>query len=93
VDFADLWIVLRGELTKVFLFTLRLSFSGRAVHRASATRGQEAFLDGHVYAFDRLGGYAGVGPSVEPASRPTWGSPPRSAGALDALPGPVGWVC
>jgi hypothetical protein len=44
----------------VFLFTLRLSFSGRAVHRASATRGQEAFLDGHVYAFDRLGGVPAV---------------------------------
>jgi hypothetical protein len=45
VDFADLWIDLRGERTKVFLFTLRLSASGKAVHRAFATQGQEAFLE------------------------------------------------
>ncbi len=35
VDFADLWVVLRGVKTKVFLFTLRLSFSGKAVHRGA----------------------------------------------------------
>jgi transposase len=56
VDFADLWIILRGRKTKVFLFTLRLSYSGRAVHRAFATQGQEAFLEGHVHAFTELGG-------------------------------------
>jgi len=56
VDFADLWVVLRGIKTKVFLFTLRLSFSGKAVHRAFSTQGQEAFLEGHVHAFEQLGG-------------------------------------
>jgi len=56
VDFADLWIDLKGIRTKVFLFTLRLSFSGRAVHRVFASQGQEAFLEGHVYAFECLGG-------------------------------------
>lgn len=56
VDFADLWIDLKGIRTKVFLFTLRLSFSGCAVHRAFASQGQEAFLEGHVCAFERLGG-------------------------------------
>ena len=56
VDFADLWIDLKGIRTKVFLFTLRLSFSGRAVHRVFASQGQEAFLEGHVCAFERLGG-------------------------------------
>ena len=56
VDFADLWIVLAGVKTKVFLFTLRLSFSGKAVHRGYATASQEAFLDGHRYAFEQLGG-------------------------------------
>ena len=45
MDFADLWIDLRGVRTKVFLFTLRLSASGKAVHRAFATQGQEAFLE------------------------------------------------
>jgi len=56
VDFHDLWVVLRGVKTKTALFTMRLSFSARACHRASLSQGQEAFLEGHVYAFDRLGG-------------------------------------
>jgi len=56
VDFADLWIDLAGVRTKVFLFTMRLSFSGKAVHRAYATPGQEAFLEGHLAAFAVFGG-------------------------------------
>jgi transposase len=56
VDFADLWVVLDGVKTKVFLFTFRLSYSGKAVHRAYASQCQESFLDGHVHAFTRLGG-------------------------------------
>lgn len=56
VDFADLWVVLRGVKTKTQLFTLRLSHSGKAIHRAFPTQAQEAFLEGHVYAFDQLGG-------------------------------------
>ena len=56
VDFHDLWVILRGVKTKTALFTMRLSFSARAAHLASLTQGQEAFLEGHVYAFERLGG-------------------------------------
>jgi transposase len=56
VDFHDLWVILRGVKTKTALFTMRLSFSGRAAHRASLSQGQEAFLESHVYAFGRLGG-------------------------------------
>ena len=56
VDFADLWVILRGVKTKTQLFTMRLSASGRAAHRAFLTQGQEAFLEGHEYAFHRLGG-------------------------------------
>jgi transposase len=56
VDFADLWVVLEGVKTKVFLFTFRLSYSGKAVHRAYASQCQESFLDGHVAAFEQLGG-------------------------------------
>ncbi len=48
--------MLRGVKTKTALFTFRLSSSGQAVHRAFATQGQEAFLEGHVQAFDELGG-------------------------------------
>jgi transposase len=56
VDFHDLWVILRGVKTKTALFTMRLSFSGRAAHRVSLSQGQEAFLEGHVYALARLGG-------------------------------------
>ena len=56
VDFHDLWVILHGVKTKTALFTMRLSFSGRAAHRASLSFGQEAFLESHVHAFDRLGG-------------------------------------
>jgi transposase len=56
VDFADLWVRVDGEPTKWFLFTLRLSYSGKAVHRAFCSQGQEAFLEGHQYAFEVLGG-------------------------------------
>jgi hypothetical protein len=38
------------------LFTLRLSFSGKAVHKAFTSQSQEAFLDGHRHAFEKLGG-------------------------------------
>lgn len=43
-------------MTKCFLFTFRLSCSGRAVHAVFASQGQEAFLEGHVRAFETLGG-------------------------------------
>ena len=56
VDFHDLWVILAGVKTKTTLFTMRLSYSGRAAHRASMTAGQEAFLEGHGYAFTRFGG-------------------------------------
>jgi len=56
VDFHDLWVILAGVRTKTALFTMRLSFSGRAAHRVSLSQGQEAFLESHVYAFERLGG-------------------------------------
>ena len=56
VDFADLWVILRGVKTKTFLFTLRMSYSGKSVHRAFITQAQEAFLEGHVAAFTELGG-------------------------------------
>ena len=56
VDFHDLWVNLRGIKTKTALFAMRLSFSGRAAHRGSLSQGQEAFLESHVYAFERLGG-------------------------------------
>lgn len=56
VDFGDVWIHLNGVSTEVFLFSLRLSFSGKAVHKIFASCGQEAFLEGHVHALEVLGG-------------------------------------
>jgi transposase len=56
VDFGELWVRLAGVMTKCYLFVLRMSYSGKAVHRVFATCGQEAFLEGHVHAFGVLGG-------------------------------------
>lgn len=56
VDFGDVYVMLAGELTKCFLFTLRLSASGKACHSVFASQGQEAFIEGHMDAFNRLGG-------------------------------------
>lgn len=33
-----------------------LSHSGKAVHRVYSTQGQEAFLEGHIAAFEEIGG-------------------------------------
>jgi hypothetical protein len=56
VDFGEVVISLRGMPVTCMLFCLRMSFSGKAVHRVFASGGQEAFLEGHVHAFDVLGG-------------------------------------
>jgi transposase len=56
VDFAELWVWLEGTLSKLWLFTMRLSCSGRAFHRAFATQAQEAFFEGHVLGFAHFGG-------------------------------------
>ena len=56
VDFGELWVVLDGEMTKCFLFALRLCYSGRAIHKAYSTMSLESFLDGHAYALRVLGG-------------------------------------
>lgn len=56
VDFGEVSVRLRGEQVKCYLFSLRLSYSGKAMHRIFASGGQEAFLEGHVHAFAGLGG-------------------------------------
>ncbi|KAA0015968.1 IS21 family transposase [Antrihabitans cavernicola] len=56
VDFGDIAIRLRGELVTCYLFCYRMSFSGKAVHRASLSAGQEAFFEGHLHALRVLGG-------------------------------------
>jgi transposase len=59
VDFGEFHVVIAGTLLKLWLFVLRLSCSGRAFHVAFATQAQEAFLEGHVLAFEHLGGVPG----------------------------------
>ncbi|MFI5877684.1 IS21 family transposase [Streptomyces sp. NPDC051445] len=56
VDFGDVTIRLAGELVTCYLFSFRLSYSGKAVHRVFASCGQEAFFEGHVHALRALGG-------------------------------------
>ena len=56
VDFGELWVVLNGVKTKCHMFVFRLSHSGKAVHRIYPTQAQEAFLEGHIEAFNEIGG-------------------------------------
>lgn len=56
VDFGELWVVLNGVKTKCHMFVFRLSHSGKAIHRIYPTQAQEAFLEGHVEAFNEIGG-------------------------------------
>ena len=56
VDFGEFTAVIAGAPVRLWMFVLRLSHSGKAVHVAYANQAQESFLDGHVHAFARLGG-------------------------------------
>lgn len=56
VDFGEFQAVIAGVMMKLWMFCLRLSHSGKAVHVAYANQTQESFLDGHVRAFAALGG-------------------------------------
>lgn len=56
VDFGDVWVVLAGVKTRCYMFAFRLSHSGKAVHRVFPSCGQEAFLQGHIEAFNTIGG-------------------------------------
>jgi transposase len=56
VDFGEFQAVVDDETLKLWMFVLRLSHSGKAVHIAYGNTAQESFLDGHVKAFAALGG-------------------------------------
>jgi len=70
VDFGEFRAQVAGVLLKLWMFVLRLSCSGRAFHVAFATQAQEAFLEGHVLAFEYFGAvpgrvrYDNLGPAV-----------------------------
>jgi transposase len=60
VDFGEFHAQVAGVLLKLWMFVLRLSCSGRAFHHvAFATQAQEAFLEGHVPAFEYFGAVPG----------------------------------
>jgi len=59
VDFAEFHAAIAGVLVKLWMFVMRLSHSGRAFHIAFATQAQEAFLEGHVLAFEHFGAVPG----------------------------------
>jgi transposase len=70
VDFGEFHAQVAGVLLKLWMFVMRLSCSGRAFHVAFATQAQEAFLEGHVLAFEYFGAvpgrvrYDNLGPAV-----------------------------
>jgi transposase len=59
VDFGEATVIVAGEPTVVHLFHLRLSASGRSVTLAFLGEDQQALLEGHAIAFERLGGVPG----------------------------------
>jgi transposase len=56
VDFGELWAWVDGVYTRLWMFCMRLSYSGRAFHLVFANQATEAFLEGHVAAFEHFGG-------------------------------------
>src|SRR5258705_1507577 len=59
VDFGEFYSMIAGLVVKCWMFVMRLSHSGKAFHIAFATQAQEAFLEGHVLAFEYFGGVPG----------------------------------
>jgi transposase len=56
VDFGEFYATIAGLVVKCWMFVMRLSHSAKAFHVAFATQAQEAFLEGHVLAFEYFGG-------------------------------------
>ena len=56
VDFGGFSAWVAGVLVELWMFCMRLSHSGRGFHLAFANQAQEAFLEGHVEAFEHFGG-------------------------------------
>jgi len=56
VDFGEFYTTIAGAQVKVWMFVMRLSHCGKAFHVTYGTQAQEAFLEGHVLAFQHFGG-------------------------------------
>jgi transposase len=60
VDWGEATVVIAGVPTRVFLFLMRACFSGGCFVQAHTRETQQAFLEGHVAAFEFFGGVFGV---------------------------------
>ena len=56
VDWGEAWIIQNGRRRKVQLFCMKWCYSKRVFVRAYDRANMEAFLDGHVRAFEWFGG-------------------------------------
>lgn len=56
VDFGQAQVIIAGQELTAHLFCLRLGYSKQPFVTALPTQAQEAFFEGHVRAFDFLGG-------------------------------------
>ena len=56
VDFGEFYAWLEGEWTRLWMFVMRLSASGKAFHCVFGNQTGESFYEGHNLAFARLGG-------------------------------------
>jgi len=59
VDFGEFWVWLAGEWTRLWLFVMRLSASGKAFHHVFGNECGESFYEGHNLAFADFGGVPG----------------------------------
>ncbi len=86
-DFGEFYSTIASVVVKCWMFVMRLSHSGKAFHIALATQAQEAFLEGHVLAFEYFGGHARVDPTFGACSARRWEqSSTRSADTVDTVP-------
>ena len=60
VDWGEAQVVIAGVLIRVFLFVMRSCFSGACFVQAHTRCTQQAFLEGHVAAFEFFGGVFGT---------------------------------
>jgi transposase len=56
VDFFEVYVDIKGERRKAFMFLMRLMYSGRDFAWLCERQDQVCFLDAHVRAFAHLGG-------------------------------------
>jgi transposase len=60
VDFGEFYAWLDGVSTRLWLFVMRLSASGKAFHHVFGNQCGESFYEGHNLAFDYFGGVPGT---------------------------------